>query len=308
MLMQLAESDSENKRHVARLIRIGGIDLPLTPAKISTVARPMVASVRLFVLLALGVTCGRATPPAALVSALEYLRDQKSYSWETINSDPGPVAQQFETRRGTVTTVQQNLAPNMKGQLDRNGDMLIRREWSDGLRLDTVITADGAMVTNTPEGWMTDREILTAQADERLAGQSPTARYLWLRRADRPDIRRPDQELVPFLKSSGEFESTGDGYIAHIRSRAGDPARPNEDEAEPATNVTVTMNLRGGVIRDYEVKIEGTRRTTRSRIAVPVSEQRIVILTYVPVSRIDVPAEAREKLKPARPPASPRVP
>lgn len=249
-----------------------------------------------------------AAPPAALAAALEYLRDQKSYSWEVINSDPGPVAQQLETRRGTLTTVQQSLAPNIKGRLDRNGDMLIQREWSDGLRLETVITTEGTMVTKTPDGWLTDREVLTAQAEERLRAQTPTPRYLWLRRADRPDIRRPDQELVPFLKSSDEFESLGDSYVVRIRSRSGDPARPNADESEPATNVTVTMNLHGSVIRDYEVKMEDTRRVTRARIAVPISEQRIVILTYVPVNRIDIPPEAREKLKAARPSASARSP
>jgi hypothetical protein len=218
------------------------------------------------------------------------------------------VAQQLDTRIGKVTTVQQNLAPNLKGQLDRNGDMLIKREWADGLRLDTVITKDGTMITKTPEGWMTDREILTAQAEERLRGTTPTDRYLWLRRADRPDIRRPDQEIVPFLKSTGPFEVNGDSYVARLRSRAGDPSKPNEDEVEPGTNVTVTMNLRGGVIRDYEVRIEGTRRATRARIAVPVSEQRIVILTYVPVNRIDLPPEAQEKLKAARTPGAARTP
>lgn len=260
----------------------------------------MVANVRFLVFLLGLIVTAAAAPPSGLVTALEYLRDQKSYSWEVINGDPGPVAQQFETRRGTLTTVQQSMLPNMKGRVDRRGDMLIEREWSDGLKLATIITAEGNMVTLTPEGWLTDREILTAQAEERLRGQSATPRYQWLRRADRPDIRRPDQELVPFLKNTGEFEFTGDSYIARIRSRAGDPARPNDDEAEPGTNVTVTMNLRGGVIRDYEVKVEGTRRATRARIPVPVSEQRIVILTYVPISRIDIPAAATEKLAAAR--------
>jgi hypothetical protein len=155
---------------------------------------------------------------------------------------------------------------------------------------------------------MTDREILTAQAEERLRGQTPTARQVWLRRADRPDIRRPDQELVPFLKSSLPFQATADGFITQLRSRNGDPARPNEADSEPATDVTVTMNLRGGMIRDYEVKLEGTQRATRARIAVPVSEQRVVIITYVPVSRIDIPPEAREKLALARNPASGRAP
>jgi hypothetical protein len=268
----------------------------------------MAAFVRLLALAVAATPFVSAAPPAALASALEYLRDQKSYSWEVINGDPGPVAQQFETRRGTVTTVQQNTAPNLKGQIDRNGDMLIQREWADGLRLDTLITADGAMVTKTPEGWLTDREILTAQAEERLRGQGPSPRYLWLRRADRPDIRRPDQELVPFLKSKGAFESLGDSYVARIRTRAGDPSKPSEDETEPTTDVTVTMNLRSGVIRDYEIKIEGTRRATRARISIPVSEQRLIILTYVPVSRLDIPPEAREKLKTSRSAASARTP
>ena len=51
-----------------------------------------------------------------------------------------------------------------------------------------------------------------------------------------------------------------------------------------------------GMVRDYEVKLEGTQRTTRARIAIPISEQRIVIITYVPITRIDIPPEAREKL------------
>ncbi len=240
-----------------------------------------------------------AAPPAGLATALEYLRDQRSYSWEVINGDPGPVAQQFQTPRGTVTTVQQNTSPNIKGKIDRQGDMLIVREWSDGLRLETIITADGSMVTKTPEGWMTDREILTAQAEERIQSQTATPRAVWLRRADRPDIRRPDQELVPFLTGNGTFEFDGQSYIAQIRSRAGDPAQPNRDEAEPGIDVTVRMNLRNGVIRDYEVNLQAIRRATRARVQVPISEQRITILTYVPVSRIDFPAEARAKLKAA---------
>jgi hypothetical protein len=269
----------------------------------------MSAFARLLFLAGASALALRAAPPPALAIALERLRDQKSYSWEIINGDPGPVVQQFETRRGTVTTVDQNTSPNVKGRIDRNGDTFLQREWADGLRLDTVITAAGASVTLTPEGWLTDREILTAQAEERLRAQAPSARFLWLRRADRPSARRPDQELVPLLASAQvDYEATGEGYIARLRSRAGDPAKPNEDNTEPATNVTVTMNLRGGVIRDYEVKIEEVRRATRARIAVPISEQRLVILTYVPVSRLDLPAAAREKLAAARAPGGARSP
>ncbi len=88
----------------------------------------MFALVRVLLFALAPVAALTAAPPAALATALEHLRDQKSYSWETINSDPGPVAQQFETKRGTITSVQQSTSPNIKGQLDRNGDILIRRE------------------------------------------------------------------------------------------------------------------------------------------------------------------------------------
>ena len=71
-------------------------------------------------------------------------------------------------------------------------------------------------------------------------------------------------------------------------------------------DVAVTMHLRGGVIRDYEVSIEGTQRYTRSRVQLQVSDQRIVVLTYLPVTKIDLPEEARAKLESARSPAARR--
>ncbi len=245
-----------------------------------------------------------AALPTALANALERLRDQKSYSWEVINADPGPVAQQLETRRGTITTVQQNTSPHIKGAIDRAGDTLIQREWSDGVRLDTVIAAGGAMITRTPDGWMTDREILSALAEERLQGQGVTPRYRWLRRADRPDVRRPDQELVPFLKATVLIESSGDTYIARGWVRTDGSVSTEEDPSQPSTYVTFTVNVQGDVIRDYEVKVESSQPVTRMRVQMPITAQRIVIITYLPISRVDLPNEAREKLAAAKSPAS----
>lgn len=238
-----------------------------------------------------------AAPPAALVAALEHLRDQKSYSWEIINSDPGPVAQELQTRRGKVTAVRQSTAPHVKGMIDRAGNMLVHREWPDGLTLDTIVMADGTTITRTPEGWMTEREILTQLSEERLKDAGVTPRLVWLRRSDRPDLRRPDQELVPLLKTVAEFDVAGDTYTA--RGRSG-----GEDSSLPVFNVTIAMNLRGGVIRDYEVKIEGLSRASRFNSPVTLSEQRIVVLTYVPVTRIDIPPEAHEKLRAGKSPVS----
>jgi hypothetical protein len=284
-----------------------GIDVPRHLATIPNrhhvrqfIAMPALPRLLLFALSL--VPFARAAAPADLVAALERLSNQKSYSWETINADPGPVAQEFKTRRGTYVNVQRNMAPNVKGQIDRNGDIRLQREWSDGLRLDTIILKDGASVTQTPEGWMTEKEILTAQADESIRSQTASPRAIWLRRADRPDPRPPDQELAPFLKSPVNFEVQGNAYTARIRfNSTGQPS--TAEDGEPATTVTVTMNLSGGAVRDYEIKIEGTRREGRSRIGIPVSEQRIVIITYLPVSRITIPPEAKEKLDLAKLPA-----
>ena len=234
-----------------------------------------------------------AAPPSELAGALERLRDQGSYSWEVINGDPGPVAQNFETRRGTVKTVQQNMSPNVKGSIDLAGETLIVREWADGMRLETLIAPDGTMVTHTPEGWLTNQEILTLQAEERLRDGGPTDRFVWLRRADRPDVRRPDQELTPLLKTNAKFEMTaGDTFVLNGRFGEGDTQQPYD--------VTIAMHLRGGMIRDYEIILEGGQPVSRARVKVPVRDHRIVILTYVPIASVKVPAEAREKLKAAK--------
>jgi hypothetical protein len=241
-----------------------------------------------------------AAPPAAQALALEPLRDQKSYSWEIINLDPGPVAQDVKTRRGTVTTVTVSTAPNVKGRVDLNGDLLLVREWADGLRLETYVTAKGAMITKTPEGWLTNQEILTAQAEERMKADTATERAIWLRRADRPDVRRPDEELLPLLQSAMQFEEIApDTFVGKGVIRSGSPKAMDEEDAAPAYQITVTLYLKGGVIRNYDVAIEGTRRVARSRIA--VSDNRSVVLTYVPIARVPVPAEAKEKLKALRP-------
>lgn len=263
----------------------------------------MVLTLRcLLVSLVVGVGGALAAPPPGLHNALERLRDQKSYSWEVINADPGPVAQQFETRRGTVTTVQQNISPHITGRIDRNGDMLIEREWSDGVRLETVITTDGTMITNTPEGWMTEREVLSAIAEERVrGGMSP--RHRWLRRADRPEIRRPDQELVPFLKSEASFEASGNSYVVRGRIRTDGSMASEEDDGQTNAYVVVTMNVQGGVVRDYEVKVDSTRRMARARIQIPVSDQRIVIITYLPTTKLALSDDALQKLKAAKAPA-----
>ena len=238
----------------------------------------------------------RAEVPPELAAAVQQLRDQRSYAWEIINADPGPVAQRTETRRGPITTVLQNSAPHIKASLASNGDMLFKRDWPDGVQLDTLVTADGQTVTGTPEGWMTNQEVLTAMAEERIASTAPSPRYQWLRRADRPDIRRPDEELPAAVKAASEFEISGDTYVAHIH--IGDDAR--ERSSLSALEVTLTVHLRGGVVRDYQLTVQGSRTIARAGVALPLSDDRFVILTYLPVRRLDVPEEAWAKVKPAK--------
>ena len=231
--------------------------------------------------------------PPALATAIERLQAERSYSWEVINADPGPVAQTAETRRGRVNYVQQNLAPHIKGSFSSNGDMLLKRDWADGLQLDTLVTADGQTLTGTPDGWLTGQDVLTAIAEERSSNDTPSPRYQWLRRADRPDTTRPDQELPAAVKAANEFEAQGDTYVARIRFS--DKARERAGLGE--LTVTLTINLRGGVIRDYQMTVQGSRTLARSGIQLPVGDDRFVVLTYLPVRKLDVPDEAWAKLK-----------
>ncbi len=238
----------------------------------------------------------RAEVPRALDTALQNLRAQRSYSWEIINADPGPVAQSTETRRGRVTTVQQNLAPHVRASLASNGDMLLKRDWPDGMQLDTLVTADGQIVTGTPDGWLTNQEVLTAMADERVNNNTSSTRYQWLRRADRPDTRRPDEELAAAVRAASEFEASGDTYVARIR--IGENARANSGLS--ALAVTLTVTVRGGVVRDYQLTVQGSRSLARAGVQVPLSDDRFVIFTYLAVRKLDVPDEAWAKIRPTK--------
>ena len=238
----------------------------------------------------------RADIPPALASAVQQLRAQGSYSWEIINADPGPVQQSTDTRRGRVTLVQQNTSPHVKASRATNGDMLMTRDWSDGLQLETLVTADGQMVTNTPEGWLTNQEVLSAISEERGSSSPNTARYQWLRRADRPDTRRPDEELPMVVAAAKDFEVTGDSYSAHLHIGGNE----HEDSGRNPLDVTIIVNLRGGVVRDYQITVQGSRTFARAGLQLPLSDDRSVILTYVPVRRLDVPDEAWAKLKPRK--------
>lgn len=238
----------------------------------------------------------RAEIPKPLVVALQALSEQRSYSWEVIDADPGPVAENLQTRRGTVTAVRQSTAPHVKASLASNGDLLLKRDWPDGLQLDTLVTADGQMVTLTPEGWMTSQEILTAISEERIKNNGQSARFQWLRRADRPDTRRPDEELISAVKAATEFEVNGDTYVTRIVPSEAVRERSGFNSFQ----VTLTVNVRNGVVRDYQLTLQGTRPVARAGVNLPLSDDHFVILTYLPVRKLDVPDEAWAKLKGSR--------
>ncbi len=242
----------------------------------------------------------QAQVPAALAAAVQHLREQRSYSWEIINADPGPVAQTVETRRGAKLAVQQNFAPHVKGALAANGDMLLKRDWADGMLLETFVTADGQTITRTPEGWLTNQEVLTAIADERINTGAPSLRYLWLRKADRPDLVRPDEELPSIVRAATECEVSGDAYTLRIHF----DASARERTGLGSLDVTAIVNVRSGVIRDYQLTVQGSRTLARAGLQLPLSDDRFVILTYLPVRKLDVPDEALAKLRP--PKLSPR--
>jgi hypothetical protein len=67
-----------------------------------------------------------------------------------------------------------------------------------------------------------------------------------------------------------------------------------------AFEVTLVVNVRHGVARDYQLKVEGSRSVARAGVKVPLSDDRFVILTYLPVRKLEVPDEAWTKLKDGR--------
>ena len=252
-----------------------------------------------FVLAA--ISPGRAALPPELAAAVENLRAQHSYAWEIINGDPGPVEQNIETVRGTVKSVQRNQAPHVKGRVSASGEMLIERDWPDGMSMQTFVAADGAMVTKTPDGWLTQQEILEAIAAERLRPDGASPRAQWLPRAEAVDTQRPAEKLAPFVGPQSDFELSGDAYVNSFRVQTGNPATAGKDDSQSVGSGTLTIHLEGGVLRDFELKSEIAHYLTRARIPVVDNNDLIVILSYIPVGRINVPEEARAKLRPGRP-------
>ena len=244
----------------------------------------------------------RGALPPELAAAMQNLRDQRSYSWEVINGDPGPVAQSVETARGIIKTVQQNTSPHIRGRISATGEMLLEIEWPDGLAMQTFVAADGARVTNTPDGWLSRQEVLEEIAAERMRAGGSSVRMQWLQLADALDIRRPDQELAPFSDNRREFESTGEMFVCRVQIQPGKTAA-NDEQTETIGEAVISIHVSSGVVRDYEIKSEVARYVSRSRIPVVINGDRIVILTYLSVGRINVPDEARAKLTPVRPKA-----
>jgi len=234
MPRSLRNAPRENKRLVHRGAGPSRVELTAGPcrAKVGGRRTSFPAAMRLLLALALfsasPAAVVMAAQPAELAMAMQNLRDQRSYAWEVINGDPGPVAQSQVTRRGTVTSIQQNTSPHVKGRVTSTGEMLLERDWPDGLQMTTFVSADGITVTQTPEGWMTNQEVLDAIADERSRSNQPTERLMWLSRADRPDIRRPDQDMEPFIKGppSPRFPATPTSRGSACGQTAGSSPRP----------------------------------------------------------------------------------
>ena len=265
---------------------------------------PHVGAMLLLIVWRMTVPAHAALPPE-LAAAVQQLRAQHSYSWEIINGDPGPVEQTIHTARGTVQTVQRNPSPHAKGRLSATGEMLIERDWSDGLKTRTLVAADGTMVTETPEGWLSRQEILEAIAEERLRAGGPSARMEWLPRAEAVDTMRPAEELQPFVDGDKTFQVSGDTYVCTLDIQVGNPANAADGGTQSVGNATITLHLVGGVLRDYEIVSEISRRAPRPRVSIMNNNDRIVVLSYQSVGRINVPDEARAKLK-AAPPRSDR--
>ena len=146
---------------------------------------------------------------------------------------------------------------------------------------------------------MTSREILDALANEQVRNDVVTPRSVWLKRADRPYLRRPDQELGVFLRGDHTFEISGDAYVTRLEISAAGTEKSTED-SPPLTTFIYTLHVTAGVIRTYEVKTEYTRTTARARATVPVTDERLAIVTYLPVATLGVPEEAWSKLKTAQ--------
>ena len=64
--------------------------------------------------------------------------------------------------------------------------------------------------------------------------------------------------------------------------------------------VTLNVTARASAVRDDQPTLQGSRSLARAGVEVPLSDDRFVIFTYLPVRKLDVPDEAWAKVRPTK--------
>jgi hypothetical protein len=242
-------------------------NLPLSEPKPKTTMKKIISSVAL-ALLAGPLIAADSTPKDDVVAAAKKLGAQPNYSWkqtvvvpESAPFKPGPT----------------------EGKLEKGGVTFFSSSFGDNTT--TIYLKDGQSAISNPDGgWQTAKEL---ESDE-----GPGRFMAFLVRAFRAPATQAEElaGTVTELKADGDAIS-GDMTEAGAKSqfRFGNVTNPKG---------SVKFWIKDGQLAKYEFKLTGKAEFNGNDI--DVDRDTTVEITDVGTTKIDVPADAKKKLEPAR--------
>lgn len=265
----------------------------------------------------------QADPLDEVAAAYRRLREERSYSWETMEGNPGGINAPgvFKTpyglARGSVTV--ERIVPHVQGMKRSDDSTIIVAETPRDSGATAVIPPGGGGVVSTPTGWMT-REELQPLVQAAVKKGSSSRNALQIASAALA-TKRPEVELAVLINDVHGFHRIGDDMVGELSPRIADwvfgPA-PSHLLVKDVTG-SISLQLRDGLIRSYTVRTEATviirnvlpplggRREGEGRVdeSPPTEEKHetTTIIDYAPSTVPKIPDGAVRRLAQLKPAA-----
>lgn len=290
------------RRHTGKMPVPPGVRARICQVRAAVKTPAMLKRFALFPWLLLAATVF-ADPETDVREAVQALREQSGYAWETT-----PRIQ--ETRR---------VNPGETGPPPRARTIAVRGESQAGgythitlppsrttvdVPVSAYIKSSTAAVGETPLGWMTRQEIRDAPATERdrtvTFGGKSLRLYRCLAAAARAtDVQTPLEEMLVVLADIGSFEATRPGEIVG-RLRPGATqmlAGVANARRGPGLEGLAIFRFRDGALVEFETRFESEAPATKSRAAGKNLTYWVTTFSAVGSTRVSPPASVVEKLE-----------
>jgi hypothetical protein len=226
-----------------------------------------------FVLLAGSLIAADSSPKDDVTAAAKALAEKSNYSWKTL-VDLGPNAQ---------------FTPGpTEGKTEKDGMTWLSVTFNDTTT--EGLAKGGKVAVKTEEGWKT--------ADAGGGGFNPAA-FMGRRMQT---LKAPAAEVEDLASKTKEIKKDGNTYSSDLTDEGakallaiGFGRRGGQPPTVSNAKGSVKFWLKDGLVTKYETKVTG-KRTSQNGDEVDIDRTTTVEIKDVGTTKLDVPAEAKEKL------------